>query len=577
MGVLGAGALALVLMAAGARLRSLLATPLAPRLRLPVDLVLGGWAFAVLALLAGVARLWSAWSLAGVAVLLAATGRYRGAGWRWGPALPAAAAGALLLPFALAPPFFYDALVYHLGLPWQALREGGLRPHPEDVFSAFPPLAQLLNAPLLALGLDAAPALLHWLAFVAAGAALVALARALGAPRWGAVLAGGALPLLPCLTPVPGLPAAEAWCVAATVAAFALLARDRLPPGSAALVGVLAGVAAAARLQGLAWGLVIVAALAARTRRARPVAAAAAGWVAGAAPWWLKNLVLLGEPFAPLGWRREGLETLWRDAGSALHLGGGAAALLQATRIALAPHAAYLAPLLLAAVFAVAVRALPRHRVVAAGALAGAVAWTLTGNLPRFLAVAAALLLALAASAAGRTPAGTWAAALALGATTALGLAMALAEAVRWRATAAAAGEASAVRAEMVVDDPFPAFAAASALPARARVLFVGEPRGLAFPRAFLAPSQHDVSPLRPVLEAAASAREAGERLRRQGITHVLVNWGELARLAPAYPVAPWRDATGRQRWSAFVASLGAPVVDAKGVQVFALPGQSGP
>ncbi len=39
------------------------------------------------------------------------------------------------------------------------------------------------------------------------------------------------------------------------------------------------------------------------------------GSPAGSAPWWVKNLVLLGAPFAPVGWHREGLDTLWRDGG----------------------------------------------------------------------------------------------------------------------------------------------------------------------------------------------------------------------------------------------------------------------
>jgi hypothetical protein len=127
----------------------------------------------------------------------------------------------------------------------------------------------------------------------------------------------------------------------------------------------------------------------------------------------------------------------------------------------------------------------------------------------------------------------------------------------------------------MVVNDPFPAFSATH-LPTDARVLFVGEPRGFGFPRRFVAPSQHDVSPLRAILEAAHGPEEAMATLRGQGFTHLLVNQGELARLAGSYPVAPWRGAVGWRRWSAFVSALGPPKVQVGAVQIFALqPGNA--
>ncbi len=575
-GLLGAAALAAVIIGCGARLRDLLRLPVPASLRLSVDFVVGSWMVGVCVLLLGLvhALYWSA--LTALVVCLGAAGRYAHVGWRWRPAVPALLAGLVALPVALAPPFFYDALVYHLGLPWQALQEHGISPHPEDVFAAFPALVQLLDAPLIAIGLDRAPAVLHWFAFVAAGTGIWGLARALGAPGWAALLASASLPVLPCIVLVPGLPAAEAWCVASAVMAFTLVARRRWPPGTAALVGFLSGVAAAARLQGLPWGLVILAAVLLRTGSPRSTVVSACGWLAGCAPWWIKNAVLLRAPLAPILWHREGMETLWRDAGSSLHTARDAGQLVHSTFGALAPHGSYLGILALAAVFAAAVRATARDRITAAAVVAGLGIWALTGNLPRFLAISAGLLVAMAASAAGRSPTGRWVSGLALGVTLVIGLTVSVSEAVRWRVLWAAAGNPKAVREEMVVNDPFPAFVRARSLPERARVLFIGEPRGFGFPRPFVAPSQHDVSPLRSVLAASRSPAEACKKLRGQGFTHLLVNWGELGRLATTYPVAPWRDPRGWRRWNAFVASLGAPVVQANGVQVFVLPGQSG-
>src|SRR4030042_5803707 len=182
--------------------------PVGPRLRLPVDFLLGSWVLAAIVLLLGIAHWWFRGVLIGATVALAALGRWQRTGWR-GDVLALPVLGALLaLPVALAEPFFYDALVYHLGLPWQALLEGGLRAHPENLFAAFPPLAQLLSAAPLAVGLDRLPAVLHWWSFVAAGAAAGRLARSLGAPPWAAGLAALCPPLLPAPAPVAGLPAA---------------------------------------------------------------------------------------------------------------------------------------------------------------------------------------------------------------------------------------------------------------------------------------------------------------------------------------------------------------------------------
>ncbi len=561
-----------VLLASGARVRAIVAVPVRPALRVPVDFLLGSWLFAAFVLALGLLHAWTWGTLAALVLFVAATGRARRAGWRWGPVLPPVLAGLIVLPVALAPPFFYDALVYHLGLPWQALREGGLAAHPEDLFAAFPPLAQLLFSPLVSFGLDRAPAVLHWLGFITAGAGVWALARGLGAPRWAATLAGGCVPLLPCCVLVPGLPAAEAWGLGGTVAAMALVATPRWTPGSGALAGFLVGTAGAARMQGIPWGVVVVVAVVLRTRDWRESSRAALGFLAGCSLWWLKNLILLGDPLAPLLWRHEGVETLWRDAGSAMHTVSGLGALVRTTATALAPHAANLALLVLAAAIVLTVRPTNRDRIVALAAIAGLGSWALTGNLPRFLGPVVALLLALAAAAAGRSAVGRWGAALALGTTASVGLLASAVQVHRWGGLALAGETATRVHEAMVVNNPFPAFAASRSLPATARVLFVGEPRGFGFPRRFVAPSQHDVSPLRAVLETSSGPVAACERLRSRGFTHILVNWGELDRLAGGYPVAPWRSVQGWKRWNSFIAWLGPPAVQAGSVQVFALP-----
>ena len=567
-------ALAAILLAAGARLRRLGRVPLPSALAWPVELCLGAAVLATGVLLLGLVGALAKGALAALVVLLAAAGRWRHRprfALAWAPAL----GGAIALPIAAAPPFFYDALVYHLGLPWQALLEGGLTPHPENVFAAFPPLAQCLYAPPLAAGLDRVPALLHWLSFVAAGCALVALARELGASRPLAALVAFCLPVLPSHVMVAGFPVAEGWMIAPVAAAYALLLRRRVAPSWPVLAGVLTGIACAARLQALPWAAGAVVLAVARSRgtvrapgRGRAGALVAAGWAIGALPWWLKNLVLLGEPFAPLGWRREGMETLWRDGGSVLLTSTSAGTLLRHALEALAPVAPWLAALALAATLAVVQRRTGRHALALTATVAGTLAWCLVASLPRFLALPALLLLALAAAVRPGPP--RWAAATAVLLVGAAGLVSAarlLALVAPWNGPPAAA---RGVR-RAVVNDPAPAFAAAAVLPEDARVLFVGEARGFAFPRRFVAPSQHDVSPLRDLVEPLGAPEEIVRRLRELSFTHLLLARRELARLTPAYPVAPWRTEAGRAHFGGLLRTLGPPVVAVAGVEIYAL------
>ena len=566
LGALLAGALAAAaLIAFGARLRRLAHFALSPGLQIPIDLLLGAWALGSAVLAVSLVGLLRPWVLLVIAAGVLAAGR-----WTTRrdvrPAVPALVGGAVTLPVALAPPFFYDALVYHLGLPWQALLEGGWHAHAENVFAAFPPLAQLIYTVPLAAGAERVPAVLHWASVVGAAVALRALARRLGAGRRLADLAGLTLPLLPGLALVSGLPAAEGWTLAALLSAAAL-ALGRPVPGQGLLIGVLLGAATAARLQGLPWALALALVAAVRSRRWSATAwRAALGAMIGSAPWWLKNLLLLGQPLAPLGWDRPGLETLWRDAGSHLDLLDRPAAIVRLLGPALAPHLAYLPLLLLAAGLAV-IGGRRATRWALGLALFGIAAWGLTGTLPRFLAPSVAVLVALAAAAARTTlrRLSSW---LAVGATAAIGLSLNLTQVAGLDLGLAFARPAAEVQANLIVHDPLPAFRAAETLPDDTRALLVGEARGFGFPRRFVAPSQHDPSPLRVLLGRGVTPAETCRALERAGVTHLVVNWRELERLAPNYPVTPWADEDGRRHWQLLLGALGPPVLDVGGVTV---------
>ncbi len=582
--------------AVGARARRLARIPVGAWLRLPIDFLLGSWLLGCVLLLCGMLRLFRPWALLAVSIALGLAGVWRDRRWRRWTILPCLLPALLLLPIALAPPFFYDALVYHLGLPWQALQEGRLAPHPENFFSAFPPLAQLVAAGPLAAGLAASslapggeagalaagfervPALLHLLSCVAAGAALAGLARRVGAPPALALLAGGTLPILPAFAPVPGFPAAEGWMVAAVVAALAVALGGRDRRELALLAGFLAGVATAARLQGIPWAGIVVALIAVRARAplVRSVQAAAA-WLIGSAPWWLKNLLLLGDPAAPLGWHPAGIETLRREAGSHLYglsqIGGWPGELGATLR----HDAAYLIPLAFAALLAASGPGARRARLLCGALLVSMVAWWLSGSVMRFLVPSIALLLALAAAAGGRRPR---IAAAVLGWSALLGVISTIGWVRLLGSIPPAADPSDASVKRLVVDDPYPAFAQARALPPDARTLFVAEARGLRFPRRFETPSPYDVSPLRAPLEGLASAAEVRDWLVRRGYTHLLVNRGEMARMAADYPALPWQSPAGRRRFQELLDLTAPPSVLVGDVGIFTLttePVEPGP
>jgi hypothetical protein len=608
--VLLAPAYMVLFLTLGRRLRTLLRLPLAPSLRPSGDLMTGAWAWSAAALVLGLVGRFSNGTLL-VLLLVVALACFlpwkRDKRSSLPPLADLFAVGApalVLLPIALGPPFFYDALVYHLGLPWQMLKDGAIVAHPEDLFSTFPPLAQLIYAEPMALGSDQVPALLHFGSFLAAGLAVGALARRLGADGWRARLAGASVPLLPAVVLVPALPAAEGWLLAAVVTAVALAVgpearHRRLARFATPLYALfLAGVGVSARLQGIAWSAVIAAILLPRVIRAGgrtgwgrlwQVGLAVLGWGTGTALWRLKNLILLGDPIAPLLWRREGIETLFRDSGSLMHAADGAASVASASAAALRPHLGYLLPLALAALLAVVGRdpgsigprrpGAPRgrggRRLILIAALAGLAAWAATGTLPRFLAPTLCLLLALTAAAAGnpfRASAGAAAGCIVF----LLGFAFTVRDPVLRQATGLFFHAQTLASSPFIVNNPTVAFAAADVLPRHSLTLFVAEARGYRFPRRAVIPSQHDPSPLRAILESQADPQAAADALRAQGFTHILVNRNEMRRLARNYPVLPWSTPEGQARFQALLESCGAPVARDGETAVFALPPPGG-
>ncbi|HEY7111770.1 MAG TPA: glycosyltransferase family 39 protein [Thermoanaerobaculia bacterium] len=218
----------------------------------------------------------------------------------------ALAALALLTPLfyaSLFPPTDPDATMYHLPAARAFAVSGAIPALPDLRYPVFPQLAELLDAAALLVGDDVLVALLNLLWCVLVAALLVAWGKRLRDPRagvWGAGLWIGS-PLV-LLLARSGLvePAASGFLTASLLA----MEGARVSGGLAwlAVSGALAGWAAGTKYTGLyfAAALFAVALIVGRPgARARGAVLFALGALAAAGPWYLRNLILAGNPVWP--------------------------------------------------------------------------------------------------------------------------------------------------------------------------------------------------------------------------------------------------------------------------------------
>ena len=205
----------------------------------------------------------------------------------------------------LAPQFeAFDALLYHLTQPARVLQDGGLRllnvPH-----FWFPDLTENVYLWALALGSERLAQVLHW-----TWAMLSALLLWRWAVRvWGIEIGRRALLLLAA---IPSLPMLTSWAYADLALVFYALATlyavtRYAPAGSLAwlrIAGVMAGLAMAVKYTSftvpLAAGLLIL--FWNRRTPGRAIGYAAQFSLVAlivAAPWYLRNAIVMGNPFYP--------------------------------------------------------------------------------------------------------------------------------------------------------------------------------------------------------------------------------------------------------------------------------------
>ena len=211
--------------------------------------------------------------------------------------------GALYLINALAPELEPDAIAYHLGLTSEYVRLGGF-PSRVGFYEMLPQGLEMLFVPAFAFGQHSAARLVHCAFLLASVPLMLRIGRRLELPEG----AGLAAAVLYFCAPVVGITGTSAYTDAGevffTLATFyALLVwRDTRDVRYLAPAGITAGFCYAVKFPG---GLVAMLALAfvvaaERGMHARQLALLAGAALAVAAPWILRDVVMTGNPVAPL-------------------------------------------------------------------------------------------------------------------------------------------------------------------------------------------------------------------------------------------------------------------------------------
>lgn len=210
----------------------------------------------------------------------------------------------LALLGACAPVTDWDGLSYHLAVPELYLRQGGLYFIPFIHHSNFPLATEMLYAPAVALESPEAAKVVHWVFFVTMTCAAGSLAQELfgGKARVWAALAATAMPV--------AIWEAQAAYIDLSTACFVLLSATALvrylnddDRGYLVLAALMAGMGAGTKTFALGWlflcvMLVLLLAPAPRSK-VKDCATCFSIAVTVSCPWFIKSLILTGNPVYP--------------------------------------------------------------------------------------------------------------------------------------------------------------------------------------------------------------------------------------------------------------------------------------
>ncbi|HPC82391.1 MAG TPA: hypothetical protein P5234_03315 [Thermoanaerobaculaceae bacterium] len=495
---------------------------------------------------------WSAWSLArsrpGPPPLVAAGVRL--------PILLLGTAFSLAFAVLLTDAPFFDQLHYHLGFPFHWLRHGTVFVLPRHQYSFIAGTMSLLYCyPLLLPGAWAAQAT-HWWAGVCALGGVAVLGRRLAGPRaaaWGAAVLGTAAPVVTSATWAGADLGAAAWGGAG---ALAVVLAPRLTwqrRWRAYLVaGSLAGAAAGAKILAAATIGIPTALLVfwladeGWRQRVRALLVWSAGVALALSPWLVRNLAVTGRPLYPFGPAVIAPQAPVEMAGDQ-QVGALASPLDQLGRLStlttFAPEGdagplgpAWLVLLAPAAWWVLRGRRRLAAALLAAGAL-GLVGWGI-GPLWGRYAIPALVLLAPLAGAGWawlrRGLSRSWrpwgdrllVVMLAWGALGAI-------TPVQFERLACSLGAGSSDELMRRHVSYWPAVGFVNeALPPTARVLMVAEARSMYLDRDLMVEDPFRTPLLAELANAAADAEGLAAELQRRGVTHLLFNQHEAARMA---------------------------------------------
>lgn len=495
-----------------------------------------------------------------------------------------------VLRYALIPETFYDALLYHLALPAQYLLHGRIYPTPSHSYSGIPALPQMISG--LSLSIEPwgiAAAIMHCGILLWCCVALIGLSRRLGRPKAG-VLAAAIFAATPVVMGESfrvsvGLEWAlmELCCLTAVLAASEEQNGFSMP--AILLAGSFLGFAMATKYPAWLLALAVIAPLAAgqlsssEERKRFLMRLLALGLVAFAfiSPWVLKNIFFYGNPLHPFFQEHfaaaGGAMPDWRQistAGTDLHrllTPRGLGDYLTHPWEFLKPMedaAESLGPIYLALLPGLLLFPFERRgKLIALFAIASWIPLSMLTSQTRFfiphLAVLALLIAHLIEGLQSRATAWSFrAGAVGLAALSALG--WAVMDPNREKLSVyLGAKDFNEYLAHTVISYPTPPYAGYQFLneqtPREAKVLVYGEARGFYLKREKVISSADQRSALELWADQSEGAAALARKIRQEGVSYILVNIAELARLHQAPRVTPaglrvlddfWKRYTGR-------------------------------
>ena len=488
---------------------------------------------------------------------------------------------ALMLLEALAPPTAYDALRYHLRLPRLYADRGAWVDIPFDFNSAFPQNVNMLFAVAFAMGAPRAASLTHLILGCLATGCVAMLARRAGGP-------GAGLPAAAIYFTMPVVAFNSAWAyidqgvVLFTLLAIAAAARFREAGdfNAAGLAGIFAGLAlgskytAAASLPVLGAWILLSPRRAAGPGRRRALAAAAiflALALAVSAPWWVRNWCVRGNPVYPFAstWFGAPAHDTYRAELHRLDLERPEIPVTSPGDWLALPWRFTMSPWVRDEMIGPALLASLPVLLLSAGAgevgmlgLAGcfAVVWLATSPQARLFLHGLGLLGAAAGAAWGRLLARRGGAAAFGGALLCAAIAAAVLNlAVAQRALSDPFQVVAGMESEETYLTRMVAGHAAiayinRALPADAKVLFVGEIFGYHCRRPYLLGSTFDTPPIVAYISEASDLEAFRRRLQAEGFTHVLYSQAQLRRFASLHErYLSWPDDRSRAIYREFM------------------------